>query len=198
MPNTYQISIVNKSGVSQSYLLFAAVPVVQTGASSSGQVFQNVFMAAPPIASRPDGSSSTTFTITRQFYGICGTSVQNLAAGVQVATSDYEAVTLGAGNNPGTTLDFTTVGGAQFTIPLPPETAPAGGYIISTDSSFQLPDPSKATRGSPLFLPFSFNALGSNFHPARTSSHTAQRLPPNTQDKSANTHQTIPSSAWAA
>jgi hypothetical protein len=137
--NQYDITIVNESGASQSYLLFAEVPQV----SGPGKVYQNVFMTAPTIVSRSNGSSSTNFIITRQFYGICGTSVQNLAAGVTVATSDYEAVALGTGPISGTTLNFTTNQGANFTLPIGTPTAPAGAYTIQTDDSFVIPDPSK-------------------------------------------------------
>ncbi|GAB1316071.1 hypothetical protein MFIFM68171_06281 [Madurella fahalii] len=146
MANTYDITILNESGASQSYLLFAVAPQV----SGAGSVFSNIFMTAPPIVSRPDGSSSTTFTIARQFYGICGTSIENLAAGVKVATSDYEPVTLGSNAGTpvaGTTLNFTTTGGANFPEPLPTATAPTNAFTIQCDSSFRLPDPNNSFVG---------------------------------------------------
>jgi hypothetical protein len=68
MSNRFSITINNKSGATQSYMLFCDVPVV---IGASGKPFQNVFMQAHPV---PSGNGSTTFTITRQFYAICGTS----------------------------------------------------------------------------------------------------------------------------
>ncbi|KAM7191496.1 hypothetical protein V8F33_008847 [Rhypophila sp. PSN 637] len=139
MATNYNITIINTSGATQSYLLFAVVPKVNT---TSGEVFTNVFMAAPPIVSKPNGSSQTFFNITREFYAICGTSIRNLAAGVQVGTSDYEPVILGNNQKAGTTMSFTTADGAHFPMPPPAATAPNGGYTIVTDSSFKIPNPS--------------------------------------------------------
>ena len=173
MTTTYDITILNESGASHSYLLFAVSPQV----SSAEEIFSNVFMAAPPIVSRPDGSSSTTFSIARQFYGICGTSIQNLEAGVKVATSDYEPVVLGNVATPGTTLSFTTKGGANFPEPLGPNTAPTNAFTIQTDLSFVIPDPSKASS--------TFNSQ-------------VPQLTTTTNNVSSTLPQTTPLSAWAA
>lgn len=137
--NTYEITIVNESPTSQSYILFSDAP--QVSGANSGNVFQNVWMTAPTIPSRPDGSSQTTFTIPVQYYAICGTSSSPIKNGVTVATSDYELVQLGTSTQPGTTLDFTTKGGAQFTDQVSPA-APPGAFTIVADDSIQEPDPS--------------------------------------------------------
>ncbi|KAI0187155.1 hypothetical protein EV127DRAFT_483512 [Xylaria flabelliformis] len=144
MPNTFEITIINESGSSQGYLLFCAQPQISSGSGS--QVFQNVWMTAPPIVSNPQGKSSTTFVINQQFYGVCGTSVSNLSSGVIVSTNDYEEVDLGNGQTPGTLLNFTTIGGANFSSfsnkgPL------NGGFTISGDSSWKLPDPNNTFIG---------------------------------------------------
>ncbi|KAK0706154.1 hypothetical protein B0T26DRAFT_837077, partial [Lasiosphaeria miniovina] len=144
MSTTYNISVINTSGKTQSYLLFAVVPKVS---SVTGSVFTNVFMTAPPIVSKPNRSSSTTFTITREFFAICGTSIRSLAAGVQVGTSDYESAVLGTNQIPGTTFSFTTVDGAHFILPSPAKTAPNGAYTIATDSSFRIPNPNNTFVG---------------------------------------------------
>ncbi|KAK3372289.1 hypothetical protein B0H63DRAFT_550779 [Podospora didyma] len=148
MSNVFDITIINKSGASQSYLLFAVAPQVS---GAQGPPFSNVFLTASPIQSRSDGSSSTTFSIARQFYGICGTSNVDLSAGVTVGTTDYEAVTLGSGSTPGTTpgttLSFTTTGGASFSEPVGAPAAPAGAYTVQTDSSFQIPTPNNTFVG---------------------------------------------------
>ncbi|KAK4209236.1 hypothetical protein QBC37DRAFT_378293 [Rhypophila decipiens] len=144
MATNYNITIINTSGATQSYLLFAVVPKVN---ATSGEVYTNVFMAAPPIISKPNGSSQTYFNITREFYAICGTSIRNLSAGVQVGTSDYEPVVLGTNQKPGTTMSFTTADGAHFPMPPPAATAPNGGYTIATDSSFKIPNPNNTFIG---------------------------------------------------
>lgn len=136
--NTYEITIVNESPASQSYLLFSDAPNVS--GANSGEVFQNVWMVAPTISSRPDGSSQTTFTIPVQYYAICGTSSQQIKTGVTVATSDYEQVTLGTTSSPGTTLEFTTTGGVQFLDAAP--AAPPGAFTIQADDSIIEPDQS--------------------------------------------------------
>ncbi|KAK0723614.1 hypothetical protein B0T26DRAFT_622758, partial [Lasiosphaeria miniovina] len=150
MANTYEITILNESGAAQSYLLFAAAPVV-TGTNLD--VFSSVFIASPTIVTSPSGSSSTTFTITRQFYAICGTSVQNLRFGVKVATSYYDAVTLGSVDintgktTRGTTELLTTEPGVHFVNPAPAADAPVGAYTINTDSTFGVPDPNNTFTG---------------------------------------------------
>jgi hypothetical protein len=138
-PTTYEITILNESGSSHAYFLFAETPQV----SNSPSVFQNIWMAAPPIVSRSDGSSQMKFTINTQYYAVCGTSVQPLGSNVAIATSDYESVQLGAEAQPGTTLNFTTIGGANFPEPLPTPTGPDGGFTIQADRSWSEPDPSK-------------------------------------------------------
>lgn len=92
MPNTFEITIKNESSKTRSYILFAEVPAVST---TPGKLFQNAWMTAKPIISKVDGSSQTKFTITDQFYAICGASVEDLEGGVTIATSDYDAVDLG-------------------------------------------------------------------------------------------------------
>jgi len=138
MPNNFEINIINESGNSQSYLLFCALPQISSGPQS----YQNIWMAAPTIVSNPQGKSSTKFIINRQFYGICGTSVNNLNTGVLVSTSDYEEVNLGDGHTPGTLLSFSTTGGAHLS-PVGNNGPLNAGFTIKGDSSWRVPDPSR-------------------------------------------------------
>lgn len=144
--NTYEITIVNESPSSQSYFLFSDAPTVS--GANSGNVFQNVWMAAPTIPTRPNGSSQTTFTIPVQYYAICGTSSETIQTGVTVATSDYEAVNLSSSTEAGTTLIFTTIGGAQFSEPVDSPIAPPGAFTIKADDSIVEPDQSMVPKMS--------------------------------------------------
>ncbi|KAJ5190130.1 uncharacterized protein N7498_009115 [Penicillium cinerascens] len=135
-PTTYEITIQNESGSSHAYCLFAETPQV----SNSSSVYQNIWMAAPSIVSRTDGSSQMRFTINIQYYAICGTSDQPLGSNVAIATSDYEKIQLGTEDQQGTTLNFTTIGGANFVEPLPTPTGPNGGFTIQADRSWSEPD----------------------------------------------------------
>lgn len=148
--NTYEITIINESPASQTYFLLSDAPSV-TGANS-GSVFQNVWMVAPIIPTRRNGSSKTTFTILVQYYAICGTSSETIQTGVTVATSDYEAVSLASKTQAGTTLLFTTKNGTQLVGPVDNPTAPLGAFTIQSDDSIVEPDKSMVPKMSVVFF----------------------------------------------
>jgi hypothetical protein len=143
MSTTYDITIINENGKTNSYMLFAEPPNIDS--SGKPNVFTNVWMTTPPIVSNKSGSSSADFSISTQYYAICGTSAQ-MGQGVKIKTTNFEKVTLGSTSggvkSPGTTLSFTAPGAAvNFPVPSPPASAPVGAYSIVTDDSFATDDP---------------------------------------------------------
>jgi hypothetical protein len=80
---SYNILVKNKSGASRSYFLFVEAPSVSLGS----QVFQNVYIAAPPV---PSGNGTASFLCKTDYFAVTGTSPgQKLGANVQVNTGDW-------------------------------------------------------------------------------------------------------------
>jgi len=136
MANTYQITIKNRSGSSQQYFLFSSPPKIN--ASPSPNVFTNVYQTAPTV---PSGNGTARFTITSQFYAICGTNPTPLGAPVQISTSDFETVTLGTDTNPGTTtvVNVSEDAPAFDTNPIVARSSD-GGYLVVTQHDFTFPN----------------------------------------------------------
>ncbi|KAK3936826.1 hypothetical protein QBC46DRAFT_345214 [Diplogelasinospora grovesii] len=141
--NGYQkITIINKTGAPQNYMLFGETPRIL--ADEKPKVFQSAFIVKGPIASNQDGSSKTIFSMPNIYYGVCDTSTQGLKPGAKLIPGDQQPVSRGDTNEPGTALHFTTDDGAKlawayFT---PPPTA--GAFTIDTDWSIPalpVPDP---------------------------------------------------------
>ena len=65
--SSYRIHVNNNSGAPRTYFLFIAAPDVSGGA----QVFQDVYLSAPTVAS---GKGNATFTVKTPYFAICGTS----------------------------------------------------------------------------------------------------------------------------
>lgn len=77
------IVVKNKSGATRAYFLFVEAPSVNIG----GKVFQNVYIAAPPI---PSGNGAASFTCLQEYFAVCGTSPsKKLESKVQVTTGDW-------------------------------------------------------------------------------------------------------------
>lgn len=99
-------------------------------------------MTAPTV---PSGHGSTRFSITNNFYAVCGTNKTPLSSKVQVSTLDFEAVVLGDGNRGGTTTRIEVTDGApEFDMSAITPRAPDGAFTIITDHDFSYPNPSKS------------------------------------------------------
>lgn len=86
----YTIAVYNKSGKTQSYMLFAANPIVAPALNPT--VYTNIYMTAPNI---PSPNGVTTFEIDSTPYALCGTSPIPVAEGVNVVTVESTPVILG-------------------------------------------------------------------------------------------------------
>ncbi|KAF4453768.1 hypothetical protein F53441_3594 [Fusarium austroafricanum] len=115
MPNTYTITVQNNSGTTQNYALFNEVPKLESSVSS--KIWNNALKVA-----HAGPNSSTTFTISSQFFAYVGSSSGVPGQDdVAVSVSSANEVELGSTDlqgNPkkGTTLKMDVVDMApQFT-----------------------------------------------------------------------------------
>ncbi|OCL07769.1 hypothetical protein AOQ84DRAFT_389305 [Glonium stellatum] len=136
MSETYEITIYNESGGTATFLLFQAPPQVGQGQT----VFTNIYQAGEPVAS---GEGKVIFTMTNQFFGVCGTAAQALNPQVTVQEAASAAVTLATANTAGTSLYATTFADGTPYFDLSKTTAQAtdpGSYQIHTDGSLNYKD----------------------------------------------------------
>ena len=132
----FSILVKNKSGDSRAYFLFVEAPSVSGGA----QVFQNVYVAAPPV---PNNSGTAKFSMKKDFYAVTGTNPgQALGTNVTVTTGDFEIAKINQGGKMGTSAHMTagTTGkGAEFDDSLlEQKCSTPGSFSIQNDTSFQL------------------------------------------------------------
>jgi hypothetical protein len=138
--NKYSITIINQTNVVQEYLLFQTTPEVNPEPSTP--VFTNVYQKSGEI---PPGAIAK-FHLSIQWNAVNGTSPTALNPGVSVDTVQPQAVTLGSGATPGTTLSLTTISGGEgpeFNPSAVSAAAPKGSYQIVTDGSFKYPNEGK-------------------------------------------------------
>lgn len=141
--NTFNITIINNTGEDQQYVLFQPYPT-QTGQPSSS-IFRNAYQSSAIVPK--NHRASANFTITEQWYAICGTAPNPLNPNVKVSTSEYEAVTLTSAGAPGTKLQMTTINNdgedPEFNDAATTTTTTNEAYQIFCDGSFSIPNQSK-------------------------------------------------------
>lgn len=138
---TFTISVKNRSGSSQQYILFVSPPRV--GGAINSEVFTNIYMTAPTV---PSGNGSARFSFTNNFYAICGTNPTPLGAPVQISTSDFEVVTLGDSKKAiqGTTARVNVAHDIpQFDTSTIAPAGPSRSFQLITRHDFSFPNDSK-------------------------------------------------------
>ncbi|KAG5928069.1 hypothetical protein E4U42_001307 [Claviceps africana] len=90
MPNTYKITIKNKTGVMQNYHFFSSPPAVSGG--TFGIIWSNVLKAANDT---PDGGVAS-LQIANNYYAVCGSFDGAPESGSSVTIGKTVPVTLGA------------------------------------------------------------------------------------------------------
>lgn len=141
MSSNCTITIKNQSGLPQQYILFAAPPKIS--ASPRSGVFTNIYMTAPTV---PNTTGSARFSVTNNFFAVCGTNKTPLSSKVQVSTLDYKAVVLGTAGRSGTTARVKVTDGApQFDKSTSSPKGHVGAFAIQACTDFFLPNSSKSS-----------------------------------------------------
>lgn len=98
MPNTYKITVINKTGGPQDYAFFNAPPIISGGAS--GAVWSNVMNTARNTPN--DGQAS--FEVSLTYYATCGSFEGSLDQGSRVEVSKSVPIQLGSSNGGNITM----------------------------------------------------------------------------------------------
>ena len=138
----YTIEVKNESGVDDRvYFLFCELPTVKGG---SPEIFQNVYIAAPGIAS---GHGTAVFDIITQAYAVCGTHPgEDIGSNVTVVTGDWQQATLAQTGVNGSR--FTMTAGSKgdtalFDTSLTKQDVTTGGSFENDTESFSFPNAGK-------------------------------------------------------
>ena len=89
---TYHLTIENKSGVNQQYLLFNQTPVETP---STGSAFSNVWIRT---LGTPSPTGKQHLTIKMDIFAMCGTLPHPLASGIMITETDETPVKLAGGS----------------------------------------------------------------------------------------------------
>ncbi|KAF5575906.1 hypothetical protein FPCIR_12910 [Fusarium pseudocircinatum] len=143
-PNQYKITVINKSGLDKTYLLFQTNPTQNEKPSPT--VFLNVYQASAIVPKGEAGAEASfaTFKIVKQWYAVNGTAPSPLGNGVTVSTTQSEEVTLGQGEKKGSTLALTTINGDGLNPRFEKDitlAAPNGAYQVKVDKTIKYPSP---------------------------------------------------------
>ena len=99
-PNTnmskFQIIVVNDSSLQKNFTIFNDFPQKST---NKGEPRQNVWAVSPLVNS---AGGSTTFSITENYYAVCGMSPRKIAEGVEVSSQNQVSVILSSNTSKGT------------------------------------------------------------------------------------------------
>lgn len=93
MPNSYKLTVKNKTGAPQHYSFFSAIPVVSGG--MSGDIWSNVLKACPSTPN--DGKAM--LEVWDNYYAVCGSYDGVPNQGMRVSVSKSTPVSLGYKNS---------------------------------------------------------------------------------------------------
>lgn len=103
MPNSYNITVRNKSGSLQQYALFNKVPIVSGKVQE--QVWSNIF-----AVDKAAKDQEISFDLVNEYYAIVGKKKSNPSGSVTVTVTGTEPVTLGYTQPNGQPVPGTSLG----------------------------------------------------------------------------------------
>lgn len=138
--SNYQIAIRNQSGRPQKYALITGRPEV------TGDVQSGIWSIVLATASTGNGQV-TEFTMSKQYYALCGTSNGGVGSGTTVSIGGLKDVKLGQGSSDGSLTKGTTIsytaesrGNPSFDSQRLPDDGSMNAFQITTSNKFTSQD----------------------------------------------------------
>ncbi|KAK6497667.1 hypothetical protein TWF481_012072 [Arthrobotrys musiformis] len=133
MPETYTITIRNKSADQTAFVLFTEPPVVNPNDNTT--IYTNVFQLSEPANN--DGHGTAIFKVEKKTLAVCLTSKKALGAGTNVTTSDWQEVNIGTYEQQADIINVTydtakKAGDLQPAVKATEANKPAGGFVMTT------------------------------------------------------------------